>query len=274
MIKRLSTYFVLYLVSSTAFGQYPTKRSRSEVGIIGGGMTYIGDLNPYTPFKHTNLAFGGVYRYNINPRLAFRANAIYGNVQGYDADATAESMQLERNLSFQSEIYEVSGGIELYYLPFQIGHHKHFSTAYILVEFGGFHMNPVTDYQGESIELRSLGTEGQGTSLSDKDYYSLNQLVLPLGMGWKLSVGKRFTFNVEAGIRKTFTDYLDDVSSDHYVDYQTLAAENGPLAAELSNRSLSGSRYGKRGDSSTKDWYIFSGMMITFRLGMPKNCQN
>ena len=77
---------------------------------------------------------------------------------------------------------------------------------------------------------------------------------------------------MEYGIRKTFTDYLDDVGSDSYLDLEALTAENGPLAAQLSNRSLDGSRYGKRGTSSTNDWYAFFGASIAFRLGKAGAC--
>jgi hypothetical protein len=119
-----------------------------------------------------------------------------------------------------------------------------------------------------------LGTEGQGSSLNSKNQYSLTQLTIPLGVGCKLSLGKKASMTFETGIRKTFTDYLDDVHSESYVDLDVLAAENGPLAAALANRSLNGNRYGKRGTEATKDWYFFSGMMLTFRMGAPNKCYN
>ena len=95
---------------------------------------------------------------------------------------------------------------------------------------------------------------------------------VPLGVGVKFALGKKATINLEYGIRKTFTDYLDDVGSNTYVDAATLAAENGPLAAALTNRSLDGFRYGKRGNSATSDWYSFYGAVVTFRLGKPNRC--
>ena len=81
-----------------------------------------------------------------------------------------------------------------------------------------------------------------------------------------MNLKKRLAISIEYGIRKTFTDFLDDVSG-NYVDTDILAAENGPLAAELADPSLDGaSRTGfNRGNSSTKDWYAFYGLMITFK---------
>ncbi len=164
----------------------------------------------------------------------------------------------------------MGAGVEFNYFPFQLGHDRYKGTAYILAEVALFQMNPVSRYNGELIELQPLGTEGQGTSLNSKKHYSLTQLSIPVGVGAKLSLGSRVGINFEIGLRKTFTDYLDDIGNDEYVDPIILATENGPLSAELSNRS--GNVYGKRGNSSTKDWYVFSGMMLTIQLGRPGNC--
>ena len=143
----------------------------------------------------------------------------------------------------------------------------------MLAEIGVFRMNPKTTTDGgDEVELRNLGTEGQGSDLSDRSPYKLTQIVLPLGVGAKVSIGKRVGLAFEMGMRKTFTDSIADVGSNTYVDPVLLAAANGPLSAELSNRSLSGDRYGRRGDPAFKDWYFFGGAMITFSLGNPTIC--
>lgn len=261
---------VLFLITLNTFGQRHTHASRSELGVLIGGSYYIGDLNPIMPYRNTHLAAGLVYRYNVHSRLSVRANLTYAEVSASDANSTSAALQ-QRNLSFSSTIYEFAAGVEFNYFPFQLGHDRYKGTAYVLAEIGVFMMNPTTiDNSGAEVELRALGTEGQGTSANSKGYYSLTQICIPLGVGAKLSLGKRMGLNFEMGIRKTFTDYLDDVGSDSYADPAVLALESGPLAAELSNRS--GDRYGTRGNSSTKDWYVFSGMMITISLGDPSNC--
>lgn len=238
---------------------------------MAGGSYYIGDLNKYQHFKNTQLAFGFLYRYNLNPRVAIRANFNYGSVKAADSEAK-NPVLVNRNLSFSSEIYEVATGFEFNYFPFQIGHSRYRGTAYLLAEIGLFHMNPVTEYNGDKIELQSLGTEGQGTPLSSKGNYSKTQLCIPLAVGFKLAVGRNMSLGIEYGIRKTFTDNLDDVNANRYVNPDDLAAISGPMAAALANRSLDGSRYGKRGDTTTKDWYAFFGATLSFRLGGPKKC--
>jgi hypothetical protein len=268
-MKVLATICVL--VAFTSVGQYANFKSRSEIGVMVGGSNYIGDLNPFKPYYNVQPAAGLVYRYTIHSRLSFRANASAGWVGANDADAE-NALLVNRNLSFRSYIMEVGAGVELNYFPFQLGHPRYKGTAYLLAELAVFRMNPQANVNGEWFDLQTLGTEGQGSELNSKAPYSLTQLSIPLGIGCKLSLGRKASLSLEYGIRKTFTDYIDDVGSDSYVDPVTLDEVNGPLAAYLSNRSLDGSRYGKRGTSATKDWYSFFGMMLAFRIGSPNKC--
>lgn len=263
---------LIVVLTSPVFSQYHTNFSRSELGVLLGGSYYIGDLNRFAHFRGTQPAAGIIYRYNIHSRLSFRANFTYGNVIGDDALAKEELLR-NRNLNFKSDIFELAAGVEFNYFPFQLGHERYKGTAYLLAEIGMFRMNPKTMHNGEWVYLQPLGTEGQGSDLSSRGRYNLYQVCIPLGVGCKLSLGRRVSLNFEYGIRKTFTDYLDDVRADAFINPDDLAAANGPLAAELSNKSLDGSRFGKRGTSATKDWYAFFGMMITFRLGQPAKCQ-
>jgi hypothetical protein len=263
--------FCCILFPAVSIGQYANFKSRSEIGLMIGGANYIGDLNPFKPYYNIQPAVGLIYRYMIHPRLSFRANATAGWVGASDADAE-NPLLVNRNLSFRSYIMEVGAGVEFNYFPFQLGHSKYKGTAYLLAELAVFRMNPQMNIDGEWYDLRPLGTEGQGSSLNSKAPYSLTQVSVPLGIGCKLSLGRKASLSFEYGIRKTFTDYIDDVGSDAYVDPVQLGAENGPLAAYVSNRSLNGSRYGKRGTSATKDWYSFFGMMVAFRIGSPNKC--
>jgi hypothetical protein len=262
---------IFLVAAGTLSAQRQTRLSRSELGLMVGGSYYVGDLNPIKHFKNTQLAGGIIYRFNIHSRLAWRSNFFMGSIEGSDEDAKQDVIR-NRNLSFRSKIYEIGTGVEFNYFPFQIGHNRYRGTAYLLAELALFHMNPTTDYNGDEVELQPLGTEGQGTSLSKKDNYSLNQLSVPLGVGARMSIGKRASLGIEYGIRFVFTDYLDDVSSYRYADPATLQAENGPIAAALSNRSIDGDRYGRRGNPASRDWYTFCGLTLTFRLGDPKNC--
>lgn len=265
------TLFIFLLATLNLMGQSQNKRSKSEIGLMLGGTYYIGDLNQFRHFYGTQPAGGLIYRYNYHTRLSLRANFTYGKVMANDADAKSD-LNRNRNLSFESNIFELAGGLEFTYFPFFLGSERYRGTAYLLAEIGLFRMNPKTEYNGDMVELQPLGTEGQGSDLSRKRNYSLTQLCIPLGVGVKLALGRKASLGLEYGIRKTFTDYLDDVGSGSYVDPIALGEANGPMAGALSNRSLDGSRFGKRGNSSTKDWYSFFGATLTFRLGAPNRC--
>lgn len=234
-------------------------------------MYYLGDLNPNKQFYHSNLAGGVMYRFNLQNRLALRFSFTAGNIEAYDKDSD-KPLNVNRNLDFQSKIRELAGGIEFYHTPFQLGNKRYPGTFYFLTQIGLFYMNPTTYYNCEIVNLNELGTEGQGSSLNGHKKYSNFQLCVPIGIGGKISLGKIATFNFDFAIRKTFTDYLDDVASDSYADLIRLASLNGTTAAALSNKSIDGNRFGKRGNSSTKDWYVYCGGMITLKLAKGKAC--
>jgi len=236
-----------------------------------GGSYYIGDLNQFGHFKNTNLSGGFVYRYYLNSRLELRASLLYGQIDAADSESDIAIHQT-RNLSFQSDFWEGAAGIEFNYLNYKLGDMKYFFTPYMFIELGVTRINPQAEYEGELIDLQPLGTEGQGSSLNSKDPYSLTQIVIPFGVGIKLNVTKRMAISLEYGIRKTFTDYLDDVGGS-YVNTDALLLENGNLAAQLADRSLGeGRAYGSRGNGSTNDWYSMFGAMLTFSLGKPSKC--
>jgi hypothetical protein len=203
----------------------------------------------------------------LTTRYSLRFTATYGNVYGNDADAD-DPFMVQRNLSFTSDILELAFGVELDLFKYRINDMKYPVTPYFFYEMAYFKMNPTGEMNGEDYSLQALGTEGQGTSLNDKNPYKLNQLSIPLGIGLKFNLRARLAVSFEYGIRKTFTDYLDDVSGS-YVDPDLLAAYNGTLAADFSDRSINNNGLSNvgfnRGNSSNKDWYVFYGMMITFK---------
>jgi hypothetical protein len=203
----------------------------------------------------------------MTTRWSWRFTATYGNVHGADSQSD-DPFQLNRNLSFKSHILELAAGVEIDLFKYRINDMKYPISPYFFYEIAYFNMNPQGEYLGNPVDLQPLGTEGQGTALSDKNRYNLHQLSIPLGIGVKFNLAKRVAISVEYGIRKTFTDFLDDVSG-NYVDHDQLRALNGPLAAELAEPSLSGigsSPAGlNRGNSANKDWYSFYGVMLTFK---------
>lgn len=272
IFKILLISLLVFLTTETVDAQIENFRSRSSLGFMVGGSYYIGDLNKYEHFNNTNLAFGLIYRFHVNSRIELRGTVRYGNVEGYDSES-GKADQIARNLSFESSIFEVAGGLEFNYLNYKLGNKDYFFTPYMFIDIGVFKMDPQTNYKGEMVSLQTIGTEGQNSELTGDKSYSLTQLVIPFGIGFKVNLGKRAALSLEYGIRKTFTDYLDDVGKGTYLNKAELAQQNGTIAANLSDRSPSDVfMTGSRGNAETKDWYSMFGLMFTFSLGNPDIC--
>jgi hypothetical protein len=241
-----------------------------EVGLLMGASNYLGDLvPPQEYFLGTSFAMGASYQYNFTNRISVRGNFIWGQVQGSDKNSNYDSGRRQRNLDFHSHILELSVLAQINILPFHPKRDFKPITPYVFLGVALFHFNPTTTYKGTQYYLQPLGTEGQGLEGYGAKY-SLVELSIPFGVGIKFCLTKRINLSFEFGLRKTFTDYLDDVSGD-YVPLNELKVGNGLLAAELSNQSYdeAGNQIEKaftpRG-SSAKDWYTFTGFSLTYSL--------
>lgn len=270
------TFILLVFLSLHAGAQRKTFLSKSELGVLFGGTYYVGDLNPVHHFRDSKIALGLAYRYNFHQRTCLRITALTGTWLGDDNQSDI-AFNRNRNLSFQSRFYELAVGMEINMFKFRTNNFRYGISPYFFYQLALFYHNPKANYQGNLVPLRDLGTEGQGTSLSDRKPYSKIQLGIPVGIGLKFLIAKRLVFSIEYGFRFTFTDYLDDVSG-QYVDPDALAAQNGPLAAELSDRSITpvgqnGTNAGlNRGKSETKDFYGVFDAMLTLQLGKDPSC--
>src|SRR5690606_6961176 len=129
------------LFSLSAKAQY------SEIGVFGGGTNFIGDVGDYDFHLPKDFSAGIFYRYNFNRHWAIRVQANYGRIR--NADSLSDYVdRLNRNLSFESEIWEGYAALEFNFLEFEPGT-KHNHTPYVLGGFGMFSFNPMTEYQGE-----------------------------------------------------------------------------------------------------------------------------
>lgn len=245
---------------------FPGKAQYNEVGILLGGSTYKGELAPHLFKTDFNYLAGGVFfRHNWNRHWSWKVAINYGKISGDDAFAE-KGFERDRNLSFYSNVLDISPLIEFNFLPYETGNYYYPFTPYLFTGISVFKFNPMAQLNGEEYELQPLTTEGQRP-------YKRLQLAVPIGGGVKFSVG-RLGIGLEVGARRTYTDYLDDVST-VYPDLGKLLAEKGATAVALSDRSFSsqdagnpiqGSYLKQRGNAQDKDWYMFGGITLYFRL--------
>jgi hypothetical protein len=80
----------------------------------------------------------------------------------------------------------------------------------------------------------------------------------------KYSLNSRFAITAEWGLRKTFSDYIDDVSTTYYLTGDQIDPNNTEQA--LSDPTFSHDPYMERGNPSTRDWYNFTGITLTYKF--------
>ena len=263
------TGIITILLIFFIFSYFNTKAqvvSNMEIGIMGGGSYYLGDINS-KHFDYMMPSGGIVIRKNIDRRIVVKSELLLGNIRADDSRNRDDTMKLNRNLHFRSPIYELSGQVEFNFLPYETGNSLYPFTPFIFAGVSLFRFNPKAEANnGEWVALQPLGTEGQGTtSFQDRRRYALTQFSIPMGGGFKIAVNKTFNIILEYGIRKTFTDYLDDVSTS-YIGGNLI--DMSPLGIEMSDKSLNGpqAKDFQRGDSKDKDWYTFTGITLSFKI--------
>lgn len=243
-----------------------------EIGLLFGASAYEGDLTEAnTAFQRQdkNAAFGIFSRLDFNRYFSGRVNFTYGKLSANDAQSEDEGRRM-RNLNFESRIVELSVVGEINILGF-----TDFSQRLRPYIYGGialFNFNPETNYDGQLVELQPLGTEGQGMNNFDNKY-QLTQFSIPMGLGISYQLSHNINIGLDIGLRKTFTDYLDDVSGT-YVNYNELADGNGVLAAALGNRTgellqtepVNLPTGAQRGNPDSDDWYYVGGLTISYQF--------
>lgn len=275
-MKRFNSKIRLTLIIILLFGitaKAQQFKPNTEVGVLLGASYYLGDLNT-AHFYQSLPGAGLIIRKNIDQRFAYKAEAIYLNLMS-DERNSSDTIAKNRGLHFKSPVYEISGQIEFNFLPYQPGNPLYTWTPFVYTGISIFHFNPKAENKnGEWVALQELGTEGQGTitwSDEDRQLYSLIQFAIPIGGGIKVAVNESFNIILEYGLRKTFTDYIDDVSTT-YPGPNSMGiwpSEMSQLAQEMSdptNNPQYNNAEKSRGNPEKKDWYAFAGITLSFKL--------
>jgi hypothetical protein len=297
MLKRI--LFVLVLILPLFASAQRNKRYKWEACIGIGAANFLGDLGGANQIGTNGIrdleviltkpSISVTARYRKGRYWGYRAGFYWGQVSGYDY-LTTERYRHNRNLHFKSHIFEFSAIGELYLTKERAGHvYKYKSLkgwrhidiqTYFFGGVGGFYFDPKGSYYGTWLSLQPLGTEGQGVKPGMKKYSRVS-VCIPLGIGFKYSLDRRWGIGIEYGLRKTFTDYIDDVSTVYY-DPAEIAAANGSLGAAAvffanpsqneitaaNNDGINPTAIGQqRGDATDNDSYMFVHVTVNYKIG-------
>jgi hypothetical protein len=237
------------------------KKYRKEIIIQIGASEFLGDLGglnkigtDFSPadleFALTRPAISLAYRYKFSKSFNLHSSFNYLHVAG-DDKLTSEKFRSNRNLNFKSNIFEAAVRAEVAVFGSQMGHRykiKHTRSTrangkanefILFAGLGVFYFNPKgrNPATGQYEKLYPMHTEGQGLPGGPKQYKRVS-LSIPMGAAWRMTLDKYWCVGIEFNFRKTFTDYIDDVSTTYYPNKVAFVDAYGEKAMSFSDPNL------------------------------------
>lgn len=204
---RLILGVLFFAISSSAFSQ-----TKAEIGFFGGVSYYLGDINPQKQFYSSSVALGGIYRYNFNSRYSLRAGMLFSNLKAEDLDFK-NTYQQTRGASFNTDLVDLSLQVEFNFQPFWV------------------------PKKSKSKDVVPYITGGIGYIAPSS---TSSSITIPMGVGLKTNMGRRWTAALEWSFRKSFTDDMDNLDDPNQFNESSFA--------------------------HNKDWASFFGIMISYKL--------
>ncbi len=277
MLKRIIIPVLCLLAGTTVKAQtLDAYVHAGEFGVAIGAAHYYGDLNTRGSASRPKFSAGVFFTKQFNNYIGLKIAGNYAKVGYSDAYSKNEAQKI-RNLSFNSNIWELSLHGQFNFFKFYPGVEGYSFTPYVSLGVGIFSYDPyaylIVNGEEQKHFLRPLGTEGQGNvNYPERKPYSPMAVCFPLSVGFKYNYSPSLNFFAEAGYRFTNTDYLDDVSTTYAPDAFSATPTGDPSIAQLlSDRSYEygtpiGIKGRQRGNSKQKDGYIIAQVGVSFNI--------
>ncbi|MFT5925516.1 MAG: hypothetical protein ACI9WL_000252 [Rubritalea sp.] len=204
------------------------KAQTYEVGVFVGTSNIVGDVGSTQYLQFNDVAIGGVFKWNRSSRHSFRASIISANMVGDDNDSDDTSRDL-RGLKYSYSLIEASVGIEYTFWDWDLYSGRTQLVPYLYTG--------LTAFQYSSFALNNTNEL--------EEYDKSIDIAIPIMFGVKTNITPELILAAEIGARYTFTDNLDGSNPDGDMDFDNL----------------------KFGNINNKDWYIFSGVTLTYTFG-------
>ncbi|WMI69434.1 DUF6089 family protein [Mangrovimonas sp. YM274] len=199
-----------------------------EVGVFAGGSNFIGDVGATNYISPNAPAFGGILKWNRSPRHSFRFSLIYTDLEADDRKSD-DPRRKERAFAFSNGLLEASAGMEFTFFDFNL--HE-----------SGTHFTPYL-YSGVSVAKHDNFYFLSNGDIVEEGTSSW-AFGIPITLGIKTNITSSFILALEVGARYTFSDELDGSVPD------------------FDNDSTLGF-----GNTNSNDWYVFSGITLTYTFG-------
>jgi hypothetical protein len=203
-----------------------------ELGLFLGASNAIADVGSGRYINPNDIAIGGIYKWNRSPRHSFRLSAIYSSITGDDSKSS-DSRRKQRGYTFKNEVKEITVGMEFTFWDFDMHDQHSYATKTTPYLFTG-----LSFFNYDALSLNS-------NNIIEK-YDTHNSFALPMVLGIKSRITKQFVIAFEIGARYTFTDNLDG---------------SNPIKDKKEFDSL------QFGNINSNDWYVFSGVTLTYTFG-------
>jgi len=239
-MKQLLAIFLIGFLAIGAFGQPSV-----DIGIFGGAGTCFGDMTKIDFQKSVNPAYGGFVRYNFNPRYGLRFNVVNGAI-----GASGNFDQQEWN--FNKNVMDISLLFEFNYLKYIVGDKITPWSTFIFFGVGMQTYNYEMDASNQA-RLKPLVSPDYKPNLDGS--VDLSELVMsptiPFGLGVKYNLSKRWGIGIEGGLRKTFSDKLDNL--DDPLSYEDMSV-TPPVQVKYSDQW------------HNNDWTAYAGIHLVYKM--------
>jgi len=206
----------------------------NEIGVYAGGSNLVADLGSTRYINPNSPALGLIYKWNASPRHSWRISLIYADLQANDSKSS-DPKRIQRDYDFDSNLTEISAGMEFTFLDFDL----HSGTIML------------TPYLHSGISVANFDNyyylNGNQTPTNESSW----AFGIPMTLGVKTNFLGRFILGAEVGARYTFSDEIDGSTSQD-PNFNTF----------------------RFGNINNNDWYVFSGITLTYTFGEnPCYCQ-
>lgn len=218
------------VIAILIFSCFTMSAQTYEIGLFAGGANNIGDVGRTNFILPSDLAFGGLFKWNKSQRYAWRASMIYGKFTADDSKSSISSRK-QRGYVMDNSILEMSAGIEFNFVEYNLHKLGPAFTPYLYTGVTYFRYD--YDYFDAGV-FRQLNQRA-------------GSFAIPMTVGAKMRLNQFLILGAEIGARYTFTDNLDASNPEKSNVNEQLGVAFGNIFSD--------------------DWYVFSGLTLTYTFG-------